>query len=183
MGEDIRAITTAKAPGAMGPYSQAIVAGDLVFCAGQLGLDPVSREIVSGDIKEQTNRVLDNLTAVLEAAGSGRRPRREDDGLPRGHVRVRRDERGLRRSLRAASAGAVDGPGREATRQWRTRRDRVHRVPQVNDEREKPVLPVRATGMFLGLWMAVLLTLAFFVVPALFASCFPPAQPPPSASP
>jgi 2-iminobutanoate/2-iminopropanoate deaminase len=71
MGEDIRAITTAKAPGAMGPYSQAIVAGDLVFCAGQLGLDPVSREIVSGDIKEQTNRVLDNLAAVLEAAGSG----------------------------------------------------------------------------------------------------------------
>ena len=71
MGEDIRAITTAKAPGAMGPYSQAIVAGELVFCAGQLGLDPVTREIVSGDIKEQTNRVLDNLAAVLEAAGSG----------------------------------------------------------------------------------------------------------------
>jgi 2-iminobutanoate/2-iminopropanoate deaminase len=71
MGEDIRAITTAKAPGAMGPYSQAIVAGEMVFCAGQLGLDPVSREIVSGDIKEQTNRVLDNLAAVLEAAGSG----------------------------------------------------------------------------------------------------------------
>ena len=71
MGEDIRAITTAKAPAAMGPYSQAIVAGELVFCAGQIGLDPVSREVVSGDIKEQTNRVLDNLAAVLEAAGSG----------------------------------------------------------------------------------------------------------------
>lgn len=71
MGEDIRSITTAKAPAAMGPYSQAIVAGELVFCAGQLALDPVSREIVSGDIREQTNRVLDNLAAVLEAAGSG----------------------------------------------------------------------------------------------------------------
>jgi 2-iminobutanoate/2-iminopropanoate deaminase len=71
MGEDIRSITTAKAPGAMGPYSQAIVAGELVFCVGQLGLDPVSREIVSGDIREQTKRVLDNLAAVLEAAGSG----------------------------------------------------------------------------------------------------------------
>ncbi len=71
MGEDIRVITTAKAPAAMGPYSQAIVVGEMVFCAGQLGLDPVSREIVSGDIKEQTNRVLDNLAAVLEAAGSG----------------------------------------------------------------------------------------------------------------
>jgi 2-iminobutanoate/2-iminopropanoate deaminase len=55
----------------MGPYSQAIVAGDLVYCAGQLALDPVTREIVSGDIKEQTKRVLDNLAAVLEAAGSG----------------------------------------------------------------------------------------------------------------
>lgn len=71
MGEDIRSITTAKAPAAMGPYSQAIVAGDLVFCAGQLPLDPVSRQMVSGDIKEQTNRVFDNLAAVLEAAGSG----------------------------------------------------------------------------------------------------------------
>jgi 2-iminobutanoate/2-iminopropanoate deaminase len=71
MGEDIRSITTAKAPGAMGPYSQAIVAGDLVFCAGQLGTDPVSRQIVSGDIRDQTRRVLDNLAAVLEAAGSG----------------------------------------------------------------------------------------------------------------
>lgn len=59
----------------------------------------------------------------------------------------------------------------------------MHRVPQVNEEREKPVLPARATGMFLGLWMAVLLTLAFFVVPALFSTCLPPAQPAPSASP
>lgn len=71
MGEDIRVITTAKAPAAMGPYSQAVVTGEMVFCAGQLALDPVSRQIVSGDIKEQTNRVFDNLAAVLEAAGSG----------------------------------------------------------------------------------------------------------------
>jgi len=71
MGQELRSITTDKAPPAMGPYSQAIVAGDLVFCAGQLGLDPVTRQIISGDIKEQTHRVLDNLAAVLEAAGSG----------------------------------------------------------------------------------------------------------------
>jgi 2-iminobutanoate/2-iminopropanoate deaminase len=71
VGQDIRSITTPKAPPAMGPYSQAIVAGDLVFCAGQLGLDPMTHQIVGGDIKEQTRRVLDNLAAVLDAAGSG----------------------------------------------------------------------------------------------------------------
>jgi len=71
MAQDVRSISTDKAPPAMGPYSQAIVAGDLVFCAGQLGLDPTTRQIVSGDIKAQTKRVIDNLAAVLEAAGSG----------------------------------------------------------------------------------------------------------------
>ena len=71
MAQELKTITTDKAPAAMGPYSQAIVAGDLVFCAGQLGLDPATRRIVSGDIKVQTARVLDNLSAVLEAAGSG----------------------------------------------------------------------------------------------------------------
>ena len=70
MAQELRSVTTDKAPPAMGPYSQAIVAGDLVFCAGQLGLDPTTRQIVSGDIKAQTRRVLDNLEAVLQAAGS-----------------------------------------------------------------------------------------------------------------
>ncbi len=68
---DLRVIVTDRAPKAIGPYSQAIVAGDLVFCAGQLGFDPATGEIVGGDIKLQTARVLDNLAAVLEAAGSG----------------------------------------------------------------------------------------------------------------
>src|SRR5260370_15010822 len=71
MVQELRSITSDKAPAAMGPYSQAIVAGDLVFCAGQLGLDPATRQIVSGDIRAQTARVLDNLAAVLAAAGSG----------------------------------------------------------------------------------------------------------------
>ena len=71
MGQELRSITSDKAPAAMGPYSQAILAGDLVFCAGQLGLDPATRQIVSGDIRAQTARVLDNLAAVLAAAGSG----------------------------------------------------------------------------------------------------------------
>ena len=56
MGQELRSITSDKAPAAMGPYSQAIVAGDLVFCAGQLGLDPATRQIASGDIKVQTAR-------------------------------------------------------------------------------------------------------------------------------
>ena len=70
MAGELRAITTDKAPAAMGPYSQAIIAGDLVFCAGQLGIDPATRQIIGSDIKAQTRRVLDNLAAVLEAAGS-----------------------------------------------------------------------------------------------------------------
>jgi 2-iminobutanoate/2-iminopropanoate deaminase len=70
MGQELKQVTTDKAPKALGPYSQAIVAGDLVFCAGQIALDPATGQIVSGDIKEQTRRVIDNLAAVLEAAGS-----------------------------------------------------------------------------------------------------------------
>ena len=71
MGQELKVAQTDKAPKAIGPYSQAIVAGDLVFCAGQVALDPKSGELVSGDIREQTRRVLDNLAAVLEAAGAG----------------------------------------------------------------------------------------------------------------
>ena len=68
---ELRSVSSEKAPKALGPYSQAIVTGDLVFCAGQVGLDPATGQVVSGDIKEQTRRCLDNLAAVLEAAGSG----------------------------------------------------------------------------------------------------------------
>ena len=71
MGQDLRAVQTDKAPKAIGPYSQGIVAGDLVFCAGQVALDPKSGDVVSGDIREQARRVLDNLAAVLDAAGAG----------------------------------------------------------------------------------------------------------------
>src|SRR5512140_442834 len=71
MGQELRVTATENAPKALGPYSQAIVAGDLVFCAGQIALDPKTGEISSGDIREQTRRVLDNLAAVLAAAGSG----------------------------------------------------------------------------------------------------------------
>ena len=60
-------ISTNEAPAAVGPYSQAVRAGSLVFCAGQIPLDPKSGQIVSGDISAQTRRVLDNITAVLKA--------------------------------------------------------------------------------------------------------------------
>ena len=65
-----RAVKTDKAPEAIGPYSQAIVAGDWVFAAGQIPLNPETGEIVAGPIERQTERVLKNLEAVLEAAGS-----------------------------------------------------------------------------------------------------------------
>ena len=63
-------ISTDKAPGAIGPYSQAIKTEALVFCSGQIPIDPVTGEFVSSDVAEQTEQVLKNLTAVLEAAGS-----------------------------------------------------------------------------------------------------------------
>jgi len=64
-----RSISTPTAPAAVGPYSQAITTGDLVFCSGQIALDPTTGEIVEGGIEAQTERVLRNLTAVLDAAG------------------------------------------------------------------------------------------------------------------
>ena len=61
-------ISTEKAPGAIGPYSQAIKTGGMVYCSGQIPIDPVTGEFVSNDITEQTEQVLKNLSAVLEAA-------------------------------------------------------------------------------------------------------------------
>jgi 2-iminobutanoate/2-iminopropanoate deaminase len=66
----LRTIRTDRAPGAIGPYSQAIVAGNLVFTAGQIPLDPATGELVQGDVSAQTERVIENLRAILEAAGS-----------------------------------------------------------------------------------------------------------------
>lgn len=65
------AIRTDAAPAAAGPYSQAIRAGDLVFTAGQLGLDPATGEFSGDDVGAQAERALTNLAAILEAAGSG----------------------------------------------------------------------------------------------------------------
>jgi 2-iminobutanoate/2-iminopropanoate deaminase len=64
------AVSTPGAPGAIGPYSQAVLIGNLVYTSGQIALDPASGQIVAGGIAEQTTRVLENLTAVLAAAGT-----------------------------------------------------------------------------------------------------------------
>ena len=65
-----RVIHTSEAPEAVGPYSQAIVAGEFVFCSGQVPLDPASGELIEGSVAEQTRRCLRSLEAVLSAAGS-----------------------------------------------------------------------------------------------------------------
>jgi 2-iminobutanoate/2-iminopropanoate deaminase len=63
-------VATDKAPGAIGPYSQAVKANGLVFTAGQIALDPVTMELVDGDVTAQTEQVMSNLSAILEAAGT-----------------------------------------------------------------------------------------------------------------
>ena len=63
-------IATRNAPAAIGPYSQGVRVGNLVFTAGQLALDPATRQVVAGGITEQTTRVFENLKAILEAGGS-----------------------------------------------------------------------------------------------------------------
>jgi len=64
-------IATKDAPAAIGPYSQAVRAGELVFLSGQIPLDPATGQLVEGDIVAQTKRVMENLRAVLTAAGCG----------------------------------------------------------------------------------------------------------------
>jgi 2-iminobutanoate/2-iminopropanoate deaminase len=69
-GMERRAVHTDAAPAAIGPYSQAIIAGGFVFCSGQIPLDPATVSMVEGDVRAQTERVMLNIEAVLAAAGS-----------------------------------------------------------------------------------------------------------------
>jgi 2-iminobutanoate/2-iminopropanoate deaminase len=64
-------VSTKDAPQAIGPYSQAIKANGLIFTSGQIALDPSTQQVVAGDVAAQTDRVLRNLSEILEAAGSG----------------------------------------------------------------------------------------------------------------
>jgi 2-iminobutanoate/2-iminopropanoate deaminase len=65
-----KAVRTDKAPSPVGPYSQAIISGGFVFCAGQIALDPDTGLLVDQDIESETTRIMENLKAVLESAGS-----------------------------------------------------------------------------------------------------------------
>lgn len=67
--DTLQAVVTPAAPAAIGPYSQAVVAGNLLFVSGQIPLDPESGELVQGNIEIQTRRVLDNVKAIVRAAG------------------------------------------------------------------------------------------------------------------
>lgn len=64
-------ITTTKAPGAIGPYSQAVEANGMLFISGQVPIDPATSKVVDGGITEQTEQVMKNIVAILEAAGYG----------------------------------------------------------------------------------------------------------------
>src|SRR5258706_13111844 len=64
-------VSTKDAPQAIGPYSQAIKANGLVFTSGQIAIDPATQQVVAGDVAAQTDRVLRNLSEILEAAGLG----------------------------------------------------------------------------------------------------------------
>jgi len=63
-------VSTKQGPGAIGPYSQAVRAGQFIFVSGQIPLDPATRRIIAGDVGQQTERVLKNIAGILEAAGS-----------------------------------------------------------------------------------------------------------------
>ncbi len=64
-----KVIHTAKAPAAVGPYSQAIGSGDFLFCSGQIAIDPSTNEVLRGSVQMQTEQVMKNISAVLEAGG------------------------------------------------------------------------------------------------------------------
>jgi 2-iminobutanoate/2-iminopropanoate deaminase len=66
----VKTIQTNDAPSAIGPYSQAVVANGMVYCSGQIAIDPATGSLLAGDVRTQTRQVLQNLSAVLEAAGA-----------------------------------------------------------------------------------------------------------------
>ena len=71
MSTPLKTVSTSSAPAAIGPYSQGVIANGFLFTAGQIALDPATGEVVGGDVTAQTERVLQNLAAILQSAGAG----------------------------------------------------------------------------------------------------------------
>ena len=94
-------IATTAAPGAIGPYSQAIKAGNLLFCSGQIPVDPATGTVPEG-IKAQTAQSLANVKAILAAAGASIDNVVKDNRIPCRHEPFRRNERGLRPEFQRA---------------------------------------------------------------------------------
>ena len=123
-------VQTDKAPKAIGPYSQGIIANGFVFCSGQIPIDPATGDLNTGTIEDA------DPPGPQEPRGRPRGRRlvarrgRQDHGLPPGHERFRQDERGLRRVLQSPQPGPGRGPGRPAAAR-RQGRDRGHRPRQV----------------------------------------------------
>ncbi len=86
------AISTEHAPAAIGPYSQAVEIGEMIYTSGQVPLDPTTGQMVEGGIREQTVRVLENLKAVLAAARQRPATRRQDHRFSQEHERFCGDE-------------------------------------------------------------------------------------------
>ena len=137
---DKRAVRTESAPAPFqgAPYSQGIVAGDLVFVSGQLGIDPAQGHVVEGGIVEQTEQVMKNLSAILAGGRLQPRRRRHDLDLPGRPAGLPGDERGVRTPPQGAVPGARDHRDRCAA-VGGTHRGRGHR-PQGRVSRGRAVL-------------------------------------------
>ena len=149
---DQQPIATKDAPAAIGPYSQAMRAGGLVFLSGQIPLDPATGQIVPGDIAAQTERVLKNLEGDPRAPAAAVRRRRAHDDLPRRPRALRDGQRGVRAVLRRRPPCARHraGLGAAPRRARRDRRDRYgprlsSRVPTPRASDGRPRPPRRGT--------------------------------------
>ena len=124
-------VTAPNAPEAIGPYVHAVRAGDLLFCSGQIPLDPRSGELVGGSVADQAGRCLENLAAVCQAAGASLGDAVRVTIYLTDMGRVRRRQRGLRLVLRVKPAGP-GGDRRRGAAEGRAggdgRRDRARRL-------------------------------------------------------
>ena len=104
-------VKTPLAPAAIGPYSQGVLAGETLYCSGQIPIDPEKGELITGAIEAEAERVLENLGAVLRAASMGYENVVRCTGLPHEHGRLRDGQRGLRPVLQRVPARARGGGG------------------------------------------------------------------------